>query len=136
MKKIIVILTFVLFTTLVWAGAEKGEEDLEKGMKAAGGNMSSLRKNVEAKNKTEIIRAAKEMEKIFKQSKKFFAKQKMEDGVKWSQDAKDAAKALANAAKKDDAENVASSMKALGATCQACHGAHREKLPDGKYKLK
>jgi hypothetical protein len=27
-------------------------------------------------------------------------------------------------------------QKKIGATCQGCHGAHREKLPDGSYKMK
>jgi hypothetical protein len=35
-----------------------------------------------------------------------------------------------------DAANRRLENKTLGAQCQGCHTAHREKLPDGSYKMK
>jgi cytochrome c556 len=48
---------------------------------------------------------------------------------------KAAAAMLASAAYAGDEAQAQAAFKTLGGTCRSCHNAHREKLPDGKYRL-
>jgi cytochrome c556 len=60
----------------------------------------------------------------------------LDAAVKWSEAGKAAALQLATATNSADAERVAAAMQSLAGTCRSCHEAHREKLPNGSYRIK
>jgi cytochrome c556 len=60
----------------------------------------------------------------------------MEDGIKFAQTANKASMNLAAAANAGEWDKASDELKTIGAQCQGCHAAHREKLPDGSYKMK
>ena len=47
-----------------------------------------------------------------------------------------AADDLATAAKNKSDDGIASATRSLGATCTACHAAHRDRQPDGSYTVR
>jgi len=105
-------------------------------MKKTGGTVGKLRKEVEAKAYPDVAKDATELAEIFKDVEEYFAKSHTDDAVAMAKSAQAVAKQLANAATSGDADAVANTMKGVQASCAGCHGAHREKLPEGGYKIK
>ena len=105
-------------------------------MKKTGGTVGKLRKEVEAKAYPDVTKDATTLAEIFKDVEGYFAKAHVEDAVTMSQSAQAVAKQLAEAASSGDADKVAAGLKSVQASCAGCHGAHREKLPEGGYKIK
>ena len=112
------------------------EKEYEAWMKATGATVGSLRKNVEGKAADGAAADAQKLAEIFKQVEGFWAKRQTEDAVKRSREAQAAAGEVASAAKAGNWEGTGSGLKGLMSTCAACHAAHREKLPEGGYKIK
>lgn len=112
------------------------EKEYQASMKTLGATMGHLRKSMEAKAVEDVVTDASKIEAVFLLSEKFWTERKTEDAIKWSKDGAAAAKELGVATKANDAEKAGAAAKAIGATCMACHTAHREKLPDGSYKIK
>lgn len=120
-----------------WAADAKPDETLLRtAMKAAGPAHGGLGKKIAAKDAS-AGEDAKKLEAWFKgDTQKFFKKMKSEEGVKWSKDAAMEYKNIAKAAAAGKWEDAAASHKKASATCQGCHGKHREKAADGSYKVK
>ena len=122
---------------LVSAFALPGQEngDLETWMKSAGASLGVLRK-LEKKTGPEAVANAEKLGGIYENMIGFWRQRNAEDAVKLSAEGKAAAVELASAANADDAEKAAAAFNRIGGTCKACHDAHREKTPEGKYKIK
>ncbi len=112
------------------------EREFQKWMKSSFTASNSLRKNIDAKLKEEAGKDADELEVVFKKVGEFWQKRKTEDATKWSQQAVAAAHETGAAARAGDFEKAAQSLKSLNTTCTACHAAHRERLPEGGYRIK
>jgi cytochrome c556 len=136
LMKLSLVLLFAVVTA--FAATPRAQEEKEYGelMKSVQATVGSLRKNIEAKAAEDVAKSAEKMEDLFKKSEEFWAKRNTEDAVKWSQQSQAAAKEVGAAAKGGDWEKAAASMKGVMGGCAACHGAHREKLPEGGYKIK
>lgn len=135
LMKLLLVLLLAVFTVFA---APRAQEDAEHAgwMKTIQAATGSIRKNIEGKAADDIVKDAAKIEDAFKKSEGFWAKRKTDDAVKWSQQAQAAAKEIAGAAKDGDMEKVSTSLRSLMGNCAACHGAHREKLPEGGYKIK
>lgn len=126
MKKLVMVVMFVWLTTFVFATTATEEQQYQERMKRTGGYMRMLRENFKTNNRDKVISAAKELESIFKQEGKFWAKRKTDDAVKLSKEAQDAAHAIITASKKKEDDQAAVAMKTLTNSCTTCHVAHRE----------
>lgn len=126
MKKLVAVVMFVLLTTFVFATTATEEQVYQERMKRTGGYMRSLRENFKTNNRDKVISAAKELEAIFKQEGKFWAKRKADDAVKLSKEAQDSARAIITASKKKEDDQAAVAIKNLTNSCTACHVSHRE----------
>lgn len=114
-------------------------QDLEqhnKWMKEQRELMQKTGKAVEAKQHEEVAANAKRLSEIYVGLEKFWSGRNAADAVKISQDSLAVTKTLASAAAAANWEPVPGSIDSLKKGCQGCHNAHREKLPDGKYKIK
>jgi cytochrome c556 len=111
------------------------EAEFQKWMKDTGAFNDMLRKSP-SKTGAEIEAGATKVSGIYVHMKGFWEKRNVADAVKWSEEGKAAADALASAAKAGDEQAATAAMKLLGGGCRSCHDAHREKLPDGTYKIK
>ncbi len=134
MKLLLVVLLAVF--TVIAAPRAKQDEEHAGWMKTIQASTGSLRKNIESKATEDIAKEAAKIEEVFKKCEEFWAKRNTEDAVKWSQQAQASAKEIAAAAKGEDMEKVSTSLRGLMGSCSACHGAHRERLPEGGYKIK
>lgn len=110
-------------------------ESLEAWMKATGASMGVLRK-LEKKTGPEAVANAEKIGGIYENMINFWRQRNAEDAVKLSTEGKAAAVELASAAHGDDADKAAAAFTRIGGTCKPCHDAHREKTPEGKYKIK
>jgi cytochrome c556 len=127
----------ILFIAAVAAIAVVAQDDaaFEKEMKVIDQHAAVLRK-LSAKTGDDAAANAEQIAKLYGSMKTFWAKRNVEDAVKWSDEGMAAAAELASAAKAGDTARADAAFKSLSGTCRSCHTAHREKLPDGTYKIK
>ena len=111
-------------------------EEFQAAMKATNVNVGTLRKTVAAKQEAETVAAAEKLVPLYKHVLEHFEEHKMQDGIAFAKTGLEASEQLAAAAKAGDWDKAGAELKAIGGTCQGCHAAHREKLPDGTYKMK
>jgi hypothetical protein len=125
--------SLALVTCMAWA---QDHEEFEKWMKETNAGFASLRKTVGAKNGPETAATADKLAGLFENVKGHFEEHKMTDGINIAQNAHEAALNLASAAKAGDWDKASADLKAIGGACQGCHAAHRERLPNGTFKMK
>lgn len=123
----------VLVAGIAWA---QDHEEFEKWMKETNAGFAGLRKTAAAKNGPETAATAEKLAGLFENVKGHFEEHKMADGIKIAQNAHEAAKDLASAAQSGDWDKASADLRTIGGACQGCHAAHREKLPDGSFKMK
>jgi len=117
--------------------SEKPTPAFQQAMKDNGAAMQKLTKDAEAKDYAAIAAAAVILKNNFKGPvDKFFTDAKMTDALQLSAAAYQAAESLEKAANAKDEMALGEARKAVGASCGACHTAHREKLPDGSFAVK
>lgn len=104
-------------------------------MKSTKAAMDVLAK-AEKRTGQQTVRAAERLSGIYEEMIPFWRARKAADAVKISEEGKAAAIELANAANADDADRANDAFKKFSGTCKSCHDAHREKLDDGKYRIK
>ncbi len=104
-----------------------------KSVSAANGN---LKKEVPGKAHEEAITDAQQLESAFHDVQAFFAKRNSKDAVDFAASMSLAAHDLSAAATARDSEGESAALNKLSAGCAACHSAHRDKLPDGGFKIK
>ena len=131
MKKGIVAAVLLTLGVLMLAA----ETELSAEMKNLEAAFTTLRKP-DAASGRQAVRKAEQIGVAYENMIEFWRQRKAEDAVKWSEAGKASALQLATAMSSGDAERVAVAMKTLGGTCRSCHEAHREKLSDGRYRIK
>jgi cytochrome c556 len=136
LMKLSLVLLFAVFTAVAATPRIQDEQEYSGLMKSVQATVGSIRKNLEAKAAEDVAKDAGKLEEAFKKSEEFWTKRKTEDAIKWSQQSQAAAKEVGAAAKGGDWEKAAASMRGVMGGCAGCHGAHREKLPEGGYKIK
>jgi cytochrome c556 len=112
------------------------DQEFQGWMKKTGGTVGKLKKEVEAKAFPDVAKDAAALADVFKDVEGYFAKSHTDDAVAMAQASQAVAKQLADAANAGNADAVASTLKGVQASCAGCHAAHREKLPEGGYKIK
>jgi cytochrome c556 len=76
------------------------------------------------------------LKQAFAETETFWKAKSKTDAIGWAADARkqvDLVEHAATAAKFDDAKAPAAT---LGQSCASCHGAYRERLEDGTYRIK
>ena len=111
------------------------EDEFAQGMKASKSAMDFLNK-AEKKTGQQVVSQAERLGSIYENMIPFWRQRNAADAVKWSEEGKALAIALASAATSGDEVKAAESIKAIGGNCKPCHDAHRERTPEGKYKIK
>ena len=128
---------FVFAAAAVCVGVfAQDDASYQKLMKDLGRESGVIRK-ADPKTGPDVAASAEKIAVVYDQSKTFWAKRgNTEDAMKWSDEGKEAALELASAAKAGDAAKAGSAFAKMGGTCKGCHDMHRDKLPDGTYKIK
>jgi cytochrome c556 len=104
-------------------------------MKAQDTASKALNK-LEKKTGAEAVKEAEKLSVVYENMIAFWRGRNVADAVKWSEEGKAAAVILASAANSGDAEKSAAAFKTVNGTCRSCHNAHREKVGEGKYRIK
>jgi hypothetical protein len=125
----------VLAMALGTYGKAEVDAEFQGYMKAISAANASLRKNVEAKMGAEAAADAKTIAEEFGKVKAHF-EAKQSHAAMMASDAQAAFAKVAEVAATGNMEGAAEALKTAGATCGACHTAHREKAADGSYTIK
>jgi len=112
------------------------EEAFQKVMRQVGPANTALRAAIEKMDAAAVKEQAAILSKSFTQTEAFWKTKGKADAVGFASTAKkhaDEITTAANAAKWDDVKAAATP---LGAQCGSCHGAYRERLDDGSFRIK
>jgi cytochrome c556 len=98
----------------------------------ASGGLSKMDK----KTGPQAMRDAERLGSVYEEMIPFWRGRNAPAAVKIAEEGKAAAAELASAAFAGDADKAEAAFKTIGGTCKTCHDARREKLADGKYRIK
>jgi cytochrome c556 len=119
------------------AGAlAQSDSDYQGWMKTNGATVASLNKDIAAKDGTAAAADAQKLQGVFKQVEAFWQARNAPDAVSFAQKAGTAAGAISAAATAGNMDQAAAEVKNLQANCGGCHMAHRERTPEGAFKIK
>jgi len=133
MRRLSLALSCLLVVSIIAAvnAAEKPSAEYQKAMKDLGGVMAALGKP-EASEDFELGKKQGQAAKdAFAATLKYWNTKGAPDAVKLAETGAKAAADLYVSADLSSSEGIQAAMKDMGATCQACHQAHREKTADG-----
>lgn len=107
-----------------------------KTMKDIGAAQAALRTHTTAKDYDNIATDAAALKTLFDATRAFWQPRDAADAIGFVTTAAKATDDLAAAAKSKNDDGITSASRALGGTCGGCHGAHRERQPDGTFLIK
>ena len=127
MKRLVTLIAIVL---PVFA---QEEAKFSQTMKDIASASTQVKKALDAKTSQEdVANGGQKLETLYKDVELFFTKRGMADAVEITKTGQAAAKELGTPSGAD----AQAALGRLNGTCKTCHAAHREKLPEGGYKIK
>lgn len=136
-QKFLYVLAFGAFAfTTVRAADTIDETQFQKSMKEVGRIAKGFKDKAQAKDALAVEKDSTRVAEIYTQMSGFWKARHTENATKWSESSAAAAKATAAAAKAGDWDKVKTNWNVVNKNCKDCHDAHREKLPDGAYRIK
>jgi hypothetical protein len=136
MKQMKMILFLACLLAFSIAGIAQEDEEYEAWMETVSATVPSLRKNLEAKSGDAAAADAKKLQDVFAQVHAFWQKKNVADAMQFAMDAQTnfgSAAELASAGKFDEATAAVAKAQT---TCMGCHSAHRERTPEGEWRIK
>jgi hypothetical protein len=115
---------------------EAAPEAYVKTMKDIAAAQAALRGHATAKEYDNIAKDAAAFGTLFGQTSAFWQPRNVADAIAFATAGSKASEELGLAAKNKNDDAVATATGSIGATCQGCHTAHRQRLPDGGYAIK
>ena len=112
------------------------DADYATHMKEIGQLNGVLNKSIKGGMADEAGKAAARMEVLFKNIHGYWAAKKVEDATTAASTAVTSLAAIQKATASNDMTAAETARASLGGTCMACHTAHREKLPEGGFRIK
>jgi cytochrome c556 len=109
---------------------------LSKVMKQVGPAFAALRTSIDGANVEATTKNVAVLKQMFAETETFWKPRGKADAIGWAQDARkqvDLVDHAVVAGKLDDAKAPAGT---LGQACASCHGAYRERLEDGTFRIK
>ena len=121
-------LTVAFGAAAILSAQTRTEEDYDKLMKAVGAANGAIAK---ATDNATVAAEAKKLQALFKDAQGFWAARKNKEAADWAASAMTHAAEIEKAATANNADAVGQHRKELGAVCQTCHKANREKTETG-----
>jgi len=121
-------LTVVFATAAILSAQTRTEEEYDKLMKAVGAANGAIAK---ATDGATIAAEAKKLQALFKDAEGFWTARKNKEAADWAASAMTHAAEIEKAATANNMDSVGAHRKELGAVCQTCHKANREKTETG-----
>ena len=124
-------------TTAPTAGMKiASDTDYATHMKEIGQLNGVLNKSLKAGEGAEAGKAAARLEVLFKNIHTYWADKKVADATTASEAVVTSLQAVQKAVAANDMTAAETARAAIGANCMSCHTAHREKLPEGGFRIK
>jgi len=141
MKSLVACACIVAMATLAAQAPMAGvaivtDEDYGKAMKEIGEQSAALRKSIATPSETDAAASAARLETILKDVQAYWENKKVEDAARFAKNAAGAARAVSKAVAAHDMPAAGTANQTLGAQCMSCHTAHRDRLPDGTFRMK
>jgi hypothetical protein len=112
------------------------DEGYEKVMKEIGSTFRSLQINNKVMNHGDGEREARRLATWFRDVQAYWEARKVEDAAGFARTAIKAAEDIQKSSTVMNMDVLQSAEKALAGACQSCHAVHRERLPDGTFRMK
>ena len=113
------------------------DADYATHMKEIGQLNGVLNKSIKGGEAAEAAKAAARMEVLFKNVHTYWADKKVADATTAAQTASSRrCRRVQKALAANDMAAAETARAAIGANCMSCHTAHREKLPEGGFRIK
>ena len=146
MKRVLSIACLCTFALVAALGAQAtpptanmkiaSDADYATHMKEIGQLNGVLNKSIKAGDAAEAGKAAARLEVLFKNIHGYWNDKKVADATAASQTVVTSLQAVQKAVAASDMTAAETARAAIGAQCMACHTAHREKLPEGGFRIK
>ena len=115
---------------------EVAPEAYVKTMKDIAAAQAALRGHSTAKEYDNIAKDAASFGTLFGQTSAFWQPRNTADAIAFAAAGSKASEELGQAAKNKNDLAVSAATRSIGATCQGCHAAHRQRQADGSYAIK
>jgi cytochrome c556 len=112
------------------------EQAFDAAMKRVGPAFSALRQAVTESEAAAAQQQAATLKTAVAETVAFWKTARRADALQWAADAQAAAGTIEQLSARGDWEAVKAAVTSLGQACQSCHGAYRERLEDGTYRMK
>jgi cytochrome c556 len=112
------------------------EADYSAVMKEVGSTNGMLGKAITSGVAADAAKGAARLEVLFKDVQAYWTAKKVDDATTAATSAVAAAQAISKAVAANDMTAAGEARTKLGAACMGCHTAHREKTPEGGWKMK
>ncbi len=112
------------------------EADYAAAMKEIGSLNGALTKAIKGGDAAEAGKAVPRMETIFKSVQAYWADKKVADATTAAQTAVTSLAAISKALAANDMTAAETARGTLAQQCMGCHKEHREKLPEGGFRMK
>jgi cytochrome c556 len=112
------------------------EQAFDAAMKRVGPAFSALRQAVAASDQAAAQEQASTVKTAVGETLVFWKTARRGDALKWAADAQRAAETIEQSSARGDWDAAKTAVTSLGQNCQNCHGAYRERLEDGTYRMK
>jgi hypothetical protein len=124
-------------TTAPTAGMKiASDADYATHMKEIGQLNGVLNKSIKASDAAEGGKAAARLEILFKNIHGYWTDKKVEDATTSAQTAVTSLQSVQKALSANDMAAAETARATFAGTCMTCHTAHREKLPEGGFRIK
>jgi cytochrome c556 len=135
MKPRLVLVASALLLAVQTGALGQSVEEYQKLMRPAAGANGKLQKTV-GSDLAAAVTLATDVKSAFKAIEDFWAKHNVADAQTFSKNVQQAADEVIAAAKAGNQQEATAAAKKIGANCQGCHMAHRDKGPDGNFIIK
>ena len=123
----------LLMSTAVWG---QTAEEYSAWMKSNSATVADLNKNLAAKDATAAIMDANTIQVNMAKTMIYWQIKNVPDALKFTSAAKEGFANVIVLVNQGKFEEAGAAAKAAQANCGGCHMAHREKAPDGSFKIK
>jgi cytochrome c556 len=141
MKRVLAFVIPISFALAVSLAAQApakiaSEADYAATMKEVGQNAGVMTKSIKGDMPDEAAKAATRLEELFKNVQAYWSEKKVTDATTFAQTAITNLQAVQKALKAKDMAAAETARATVAAQCMGCHTAHREKTPEGGWKMK
>ena len=135
---VVILFSFALAVSLAAQAPAKivSESDYAATMKEVGQNNGVMTKSIKGDMPDEASKAAMRLETLFKSVHAYWSEKKVADATTAAQTAITSLQAVQKALAAKDMAAAETARATVAAQCMACHTAHREKTPEGGWKMK